>query len=212
LDGVIVDTLHYHYLAWNKLFSERGGKVAEHTVLLHEGRNSREILPVLMDETGVVIPEEEHQDFIDAKRAYYRSIVDVQFYDGAIDVVSALKSRGFRCALVTACAYRNMCTSLNKEQRSLFDVILTGDDVPRAKPNPDPYETARLRLGLEPDECVVIENAPLGVESAKAAGLMCVAIETTLGREYLQGADIIVENIKDILDLPIFRNGVVLHG
>lgn len=56
MDGVIVDSLHYHYLAWDKMFREHGGRVEEHTVLLHEGRNSREILPILMEETKVQIP------------------------------------------------------------------------------------------------------------------------------------------------------------
>ena len=203
LDGVLVDTLHYHYLAWDKMFSERGGKVSEHTVLLHEGRNSREILPILMKETGVEFSKSEFQDFIDSKRAYYRSIVDVQFYPGALEIVRELKLRGFRVALVTACAQKTMRKSLNEEQRSLFDLILTSDDIPRAKPNPDPYESARLRFGFNKEECIVVENAPLGIESAKAAGMLCVAVETTLSREYLTGADYIISSITELLELPI---------
>ena len=53
LDGVIADTLHYHYLAWDKMFQELGGSVSEHSVLLHEGRASREILPTFLEEAGV---------------------------------------------------------------------------------------------------------------------------------------------------------------
>ena len=138
LDGVIVDTLHYQYLAWQKMFSEINGSVSEHTVLLHEGRNSREIIPILMDEAGVSIPEQDYDDFIEKKRAYYRQIVDVQFYPGALDVVKKLRARGKQVAIVTACAQKTMQKSLNDEQRALFDLIQTGDDVPRAKPNPDP--------------------------------------------------------------------------
>jgi beta-phosphoglucomutase len=202
LDGVIVDTLHYHYLAWKHMFEMRGGAVREHTVLLHEGRNSREILPILMKETGVEIPEEERESFIETKRAYYRSIVQVRQYPNAFAVIDSLRHRGYKIALVTACALRNMQFSISPEQQTHFDFIITGDEVPRAKPFPDPYLAAAGQLGLEPDACMVVENAPLGIEAAKKAGMYCVAIETTLGKEYLSSADRILQNIEDLLTLP----------
>jgi beta-phosphoglucomutase len=205
LDGVIVDTLHYHFLAWQHMFEQRGGAVSEKTVLLHEGRNSREILPILMKEAGVIIPENEQEKFIEEKRAYYRTIVQKKQYPGAFEAIDALKSRGFKIALVTACALKNMQHSLTEEQQSHFDFIITGDEVPRAKPFPDPYLAAARQLGLQPEQCVVIENAPLGVEAAKSAGMHCIAIETTLGREYLQGADDILTNIQDLLKAPILE-------
>ena len=185
LDGVLVDTLHYHYLAWQKMFADRGGTISEHTVLVHEGRNSYEILPILMKEAGIFIPQEEYDNFIDEKRAYYRKIVKVEFYNGALEVINELKNN-YQVAVVTACSQKTMLKSLNAENRALFDLIQTGDDVPRAKPNPDPYDLAREKLGLKQEECIVVENAPLGVTSAKAAGIKCVAVETTLKREYLQ--------------------------
>jgi beta-phosphoglucomutase len=206
LDGVIVDTLHYHYLAWKKMFEERGGTVSEQTILLHEGRNSREILPILMKEAGINVPPEEQHEFIEKKRRYYRSITRVSFYPKALAVVEKTRDMGVRCALVTACTRKNMEAALNRHHQALFEIILTGDDVPRAKPHPDPYQTAQVRLGLRPDECVVIENAPLGVQSAKAAGIPCVAVATTLGKEHLSDADYIVDKIEEIFDLPMFRD------
>jgi beta-phosphoglucomutase len=204
LDGVIVDTLHYHYLAWKHMFEKCGGSpVSEQTVLLHEGRNSREILPILMKETGVTIPKEQQADFIEEKRAYYRSIVQVTRYPNALETINELRSRGFKVALVTACALKNMQHSLDSEQQAYFDFIITGDEVPRAKPFPDPYITAARQLGLGPEECVVVENAPLGIEAARNAGMCCVAIETTLAREYLGSADYILQDITELLNLPI---------
>ena len=204
LDGVIVDTLHYHYLAWKHMFGQLGGTpVSELTVLLHEGRNSREILPILMKETGVTIPEAERAAFIEEKRAYFRTIVKVTEYPGAFDTIDELRRRGFKVALVTACALKNMQHSLNGEQQAHFDFIITGDEVPRAKPFPDPYLTAARQLGLRPDECVVVENAPLGIESARNAGMYCVAVETTLGNEYLKSADHVLQNVGELLSLPI---------
>jgi beta-phosphoglucomutase len=203
LDGVIVDTLHFHYLAWKHMFERLGGEVSEHTILLHEGRNSREILPILMEESGVSISEDRQAAFIEEKRAYYRSIVHVEQYPGAFEVIDALKARGYKVALVTACALKNMQHSLDSGHQAHFDFIITGDEVPRAKPFPDPYITAARHIGVEPGECVVVENAPLGIEAAKNAGMYCVAIETTLGKEYLTSADCILPGIRDLLTLPI---------
>jgi beta-phosphoglucomutase len=206
LDGVIVDTLHYHYLAWKHMFGTRGGTpVSELTVLLHEGRNSREILPILMKETGVTIPEGERSAFIEEKRAYYRSIVQVTQYPGALEAIDELRRRGFKVALVTACALKNMRHCLNSEQQGHFDFIITGDEVPRAKPFADPYLTAARQLGLRPEECLVVENAPLGIEAARNAGMCCVAVETTLGKEYLKDADHVLGNIGELLSLPMLR-------
>ena len=205
LDGVIVDTLHYHYLAWKNMFEKRGGIVSKHTVLLHEGRSSREILPILMEETGVSIPEEERDRFIEDKREYYRTIVQVGYHAKAFEVIDKLRERGFKVALVTACALKNMQHSLDEEQQTHFDFIITGDEVPRAKPFPDPYLTAARQLGLKPEECAVVENAPLGIESAKNAGMYCIAIETTLGKGYLNAADCILQDIIDLPDVGILK-------
>ncbi len=205
LDGVIVDTLHYHYLAWKHMFGKQGGIVSEQTVLLHEGRNSREILPILIQESGVDIPSEQHAQFIEAKRAYYRSIVHVEQYPNAFLVIDELRRRGYKVALVTACALKNMQHSLNPQQQSHFDFIITGDEVPRAKPFPDPYLTAANQLGLKPEECLVVENAPLGIEAARNAGMYCVAIETTLGKEYLSSADCILQDIIELQGHPLLK-------
>ena len=205
LDGVLVDTLHYHYLAWQKMFQDIGGSVKEHTVLLHEGRNSREILPILLKETEIELAPEKHDLFIEGKRSYYRQIVHVEFYPGALKIVDQLKKSGFKVAIVTACAEETMRKSLEEKKQALFDLIQTGDDVPRAKPNPDPYDLARKKLGLKKEECVVVENAPLGIESAKKAGMVCITVETTLDRRYLQRADYVISNIQELITLPIFN-------
>jgi len=206
LDGVIVDTLHYHYLAWKHMFERHGGTVREHTVLLHEGRNSREILPILMQESGVHIPAELQAPFIEEKRAYYRSIVRVQQYPKAFSVIKELRERGYKTGLVTACALKNMQHTLSAEQQAHFDFIVTGDEVSRAKPFPDSYLLAARQLGLTPEQCLVVENAPLGIEAARKAGMVCVAIETTLGREYLTSADCILQSIGELPNLTLLKS------
>ena len=158
-----------------------------------------------MKESGVQIPELHQDRFIEEKRSYYRSIVRVVHYPKAFSVIDVLKNRGFKVALVTACALKNMQHSLNRKQQAHFDFIITGDEVYRAKPFPDAYLTAARQLGLQAEECLVVENAPLGIEAAKKAGMYCVAIETTLGKEYLSSSDCILQNIGDLIHLEILK-------
>ncbi len=206
LDGVIADTLHFHYLAWEKMFQELGGSVSEHSVLLHEGRASREILPTFLAEAGVTLPVEEHEAFIDRKREYYRSIVEVTYYPHVFEVIGELRRRGFLTALVTASSKKNMETALSEDHRTLFDFLITGDEVHRAKPSPDPYLAPMHHMNLSPSDCLVVENAPLGIESAKNAGMTCVAVETTLGRDYLGLADYVIHEIRGLLELPFLQS------
>ena len=79
-----------------------------------------------------------------------------------------------------------------------FDAIVTADDVKRTKPDPEPYLQALAKLGLDAAACVVVENAPLGVRSAKAAGLRVIAVTSTNPAELLKEADVIVEKVADV--------------
>jgi beta-phosphoglucomutase len=198
LDGVIVDSLHYHYLAWDHMFKEIGGSVTEESIFLSEGMNSFDILPLFLKQFNVELPIEKHLQFIEDKRKYFRQIVKLTYYPNAFETIEQLRDRGYTTALVTACARKNMEKSIDAEHQKLFEFIISGDDVTHSKPNPDPYLIAQKALGLEVSECVAIENAPLGVESVKNAGMICIAVESTLGRQYLQKADFIINEIQEL--------------
>ena len=81
-----------------------------------------------------------------------------------------------------------------------FDTIVTADDVTRFKPNPDPYLRALEKLRQEPENCLVVENAPAGIEAAKAAGLTCYAVASTLPPPYLQASDRIFPSLRALAD------------
>lgn len=198
LDGVIVDSLHYHYLAWDHMFREIGGSVTEESIFLSEGMNSFEILPLFLKKFNVELPIDKHKKFIEDKRNYFRQIVELKYYPNAFETIAKLRDRGYTTALVTACARKNMEKSVDTEHQKLFDFIISGDDVTHSKPNPEPYLIAQKTLGLDISECAAIENAPLGVESVKNAGMICIAVESTLGREYLQKADFIINEIQEL--------------
>ena len=82
--------------------------------------------------------------------------------------------------------------------KDLFATIVTGEMVKLGKPHPAPYLKAAELLKLEPEQCLVVENAPLGIKSAKAAGMFCLAITTSLPKSYLKRADIIVDRLEEI--------------
>jgi beta-phosphoglucomutase len=198
LDGVIVDSLHYHYLAWEHMFKKIGGSVTEESIFLSEGMNSFEILPLFLKQFNIELPIEKHKKFIEDKRNYFRQIVKLTYYPNAFETIEQLRDLGYSAALVTACARKNMEMSIDTEHQKLFEFIISGDDVAHSKPNPEPYLIAQKTLGLEVSECAAIENAPLGVESVKNAGMICIAVESTLGRQYLQKADFIINEIQEL--------------
>ncbi len=97
--------------------------------------------------------------------------------------------------------------------RRVFKVIITGRDVTRKKPDPAIYRLAGERLGLTPVSCVVIEDAPAGVTAAKAAGMRCVAVTNTVGRDHLAHADRVVASLAEITldDVRKMGSGPIYH-
>ena len=81
-----------------------------------------------------------------------------------------------------------------------FDIIIADGDTKRGKPSPDPYLAAAQKVAVAPNECLVIENAPAGIEAAKAAGMFCAAIKTTLSGEHLNKADVTFNNHAELLE------------
>ena len=116
-----------------------------------------------------------------------------------------MRKEGYFTALVTGAQRRTVEHSVPEGLVNMLDVIITSDDVRRGKPNPDPYLKALQRVPsrdlILPRQCVVIENAPLGIISAKRAGMHCVAISTTLPPGLLESADYIVEDFRVIPSL-----------
>ena len=78
----------------------------------------------------------------------------------------------------------------------LFETIVSGDDVQHGKPDAEPYRTAANRLATPPEACLVVENAPLGIRAARAAGMRCVALQTTLAAEELAGAETVFTDVE----------------
>ncbi len=207
LDGVILDSMPWHVKAWQEAFSALGLEVPEEAIYLHEGAIELETARKIFEDQGVEpTPEFFREAFRLQKRIFtekYRH--QVRPFPGVDEHLRELKREGRRLALVTSSHREILEEVLPRSLETLFDLIVTGDRVPRRKPHPDPYLAGLSGLGLTREEALAVENAPAGIRSAKSAGLFCIAITTTLPPKYLKEADLVVENHLRLFG--VLRNG-----
>jgi beta-phosphoglucomutase len=120
-------------------------------------------------------------------------------FEGIPECLDELK-RHFRLAMVSGSNRNTVGKIVDKFFSGYFDVVINGSDLERGKPDPDPYLKALEMLGLTKNECMVIENAPLGITAAKRAGLYCVAVASMLEPEKVQHADLVLEDHASLFD------------
>lgn len=136
---------------------------------------------------------------------FENNIADMQVFPSAKPLTEELKRRGFTLALVSSAASRKLTASLKAAgiNPEIFSVILSGSDVTEKKPSPMPYLLAAKRLGADPKECLVIEDAISGVKSAKSAGMKCFGVTTSFSEAELKtaGANFVGDDIIKVLDL-----------
>ena len=135
----------------------------------------------------------------DKKEAYYLKNHHFSFYPGAETLIDLLCSHKVPLAIVTTALRTRLDHSVPRGFLTQFQGIVTGEDTKEGKPSPAPYLKGAEKLGFPPQDCLVVENAPLGIESAKRAGAYCIAVCNTLSREYLGQADEVVESLEDLL-------------
>ncbi len=200
-DGTLIDSMPAHVVAWEQILGEIGIRLDDLYFQLHEGEKAEDTIARLLEENGKHWSEEEQSQLIERKRKLYRSQAPSGLIPEAAELVRELNRRNIACDIVTGSIRSNMDAVLSQEELALFRHIYTPAEYSKGKPAPDPYATAHRMSGLTAVECLAVENAPLGVESAKAAGLRTVAITTTLPPKYLTEADHVVHNFVDILNL-----------
>jgi HAD superfamily hydrolase (TIGR01509 family) len=204
MDGVITNTMPDHFHAWKSVLNDEGISVTQHDVYSREGQRGITSL----QEIFATYQRPYHQDRASAilkkKEELFKQIVRQRFISGSRTFLKSLKRSGFVLALVTGTSRHELHRILPDDIFKLFNVVVTGSDVVNGKPDPEPYRLALAKLRLNPSHAVVIENAPLGIKSAKAAGLRCLALETSLPQPYLKSADAIFTSIRDLREQVIF--------
>lgn len=196
LDGVLLKSMEQHLKAWQHAFSRFKAKVNENDFFQLEGRGVRSVVEILTKKYG--IDPKFRQDLIDDKIAYYDTKFKAEFYDGIYTLLNTLRYNNIKMGVVTGGRRDRVETIVTDYFKDYFSAIVTSDDVKNTKPYPEPYLKGAKLLHTQPEHCVVIENAPMGIKAGNAAGMTVIAISTTLNKGYLQEADVITHSFSEI--------------
>jgi HAD superfamily hydrolase (TIGR01509 family) len=211
MDGVLFDSMPNHAIAWEEVMKQHQLPFTAYDCYLNEGRTGESVIREAMwtarprdatpDEIATIYAE---------KSAYFTMLEQrsggTPTIPGVDDVLQYIQSCEHQIWVVTGSGMRSLLDNLNAVLPPVFhqDRMITAYDVIKGKPDPEPYLKAWKRSGLKKEQCFVIENAPLGIRSGKAAGLTVYAVNTgILTCEELQqaGADQVFESMGDLLEL-----------
>ncbi|NGZ73895.1 beta-phosphoglucomutase [Saccharibacillus alkalitolerans] len=179
LDGVIVSTDHYHYRAWKDIADREGVPFDENRNVLLRGVSREKSLEILLELAPRPYLAEEKAKLAEEKNGIYRRLLQELTPDdilpGVLKWIEHAKEKGLRTAIGSS----SKNTDFILERIGLsetFDTVVTGADVTRSKPAPDIFLLAAERLGVEPGDCWVVEDAPAGIEAAKSAGMKTIGV------------------------------------
>lgn len=201
MDGVIVDSMPYHFISWYEALRPWGVRVSCFDVYSKEGEDWRKTLKDFLKRESINPSEKILEKIFSLRQRIFKKYFKRTIFKGVDKFLVCLKKKGYLLGLVTGTPKKEIEKILPKKIKSLFDCIVAGDKVKRGKPHPEPYLRAAESLKVNPKECVVIENGPLGIRSAKRAGMFCIALNTSLPEDYLKEADIILDELEDIIKI-----------
>lgn len=181
MDGVLYDSMPSHAKAWHRAMAYFGYDLPEHEAYMHEGRTGASTINIVSRrQRGVEESEERIQEIYRVKSEYFNEYPPASPMPGALELLRKLQSMGLKILIVTGSGQASLLDRLNHHFPDVFcrELMVTAFDVKRGKPDPEPYLMGLQKGGLRADECVVVENAPLGVRAAKAAGIFTIAVNT----------------------------------
>jgi len=188
--------MEQHLEAWQHAFRRFDTIIKDSDFYQLEGRGVKAVVEILTSKFGV--DAKFREQLIKIKVEYYNKKFVPEFYDNIFSVLDFLKKKKIDMAVVTG-GYRDRVTKIVEDYfEGYFSAIVTSDDVKNTKPFPEPYLKGAELLGFRPAECLVVENAPMGVEAGKKAGMKVIAITTTMTKEYLHKADYIVDSFAEV--------------
>jgi beta-phosphoglucomutase len=191
----------YHYLAWYEALIPYGVRVSCFDVFAKEGERWDKTLVELLSRRHIRPTRAILSRIFTARQKLFKRYFKRFIFPNSEEILRRLKAEGYQLGLVTGTPYREVMKILPAGMVRLFDALVAGDAVKKGKPHPDPYLAAARRLIRLPQECAVVENAPYGIESAKAAGMFCIAVSTSLPGEYLRKADRIISSIDQVPEI-----------
>ena len=209
LDGVIVDTAKYHYLAWKRLAEKLDIPFSEEENETMKGISRMASLEKLLQLGNIELTNDDKEKYCAVKNIWYLEFVSSmgkeETLPGVQEFIAELKKNGILIGLGSAS--KNARTILEKiDITDLFDVIIDGNDVIKSKPDPEVFSKGAALLDCLPGETIVIEDSAKGIDAAISGGFMTIGIGE---EEYLGHADLVVQDLQNISldDLSeIFQN------
>jgi beta-phosphoglucomutase family hydrolase len=198
MDGVIVDSSSFHFAAWQETFAKGGIKFTKQNFTKIFGTRNDFIIGSIM---GSELPERVVKIMVQEKEETFRrkAAGNLKTFPGVVRLLNALKKGNFKLGLASSAPKENIDLVLSElNLAGLFDCVVFGQEVSESKPSPQIYLLAATKLGVTPNDCVVIEDSPLGVKSAKTAGMKCLAITNSHPRQELKEADKVVDSLENV--------------
>lgn len=206
MDGVLYDSMKNHSESWHKAMEHYGLKMSRDDAYMYEGMRGVETIKLLAKQQwGKNLSEEEAQEMYAEKSRRFNNCNPAGIMNGVKELMQKIKAAGLKIVVVTGSGQKTLLDKLEKDFEGLVtkELMITAFDVKHGKPNPEPYIRGMEKAGIKAWEGIVVENAPLGVRAAVAAGLFTVAVNTgPLSDSKLlnEGADMIYP------DMPTFRD------
>ena len=199
LDGVLVDTAKYHYLAWKQLAAQLGFEFTLEQNEALKGVSRMRSLEILLADGGLTgkFTDAEMEKLAAEKNEIYvryiRELKQEELFPGVVETFRAMKAADVKFALGSAS--KNASMILDRLQITpYFDAIIDGTKVTKAKPDPEVFLLAAQELGIAPCDCVVFEDSQAGIEAAKSADMLAVGVGT---QAQLPKADLLVSNVSE---------------
>lgn len=198
MDGVLVDSASYHIIAWQRVFHKKGVRFTQEDFRRNFGQRNDTII---RNTLGKQVTQDEIDAIATEKEATFRKVAGqkIKPFPGVFKLLRSLPEHGFRMALVSSAPRENVTLITGVLGiDNYFQSIITSEDVTEGKPSPQGFLLAAQRLGVEPERCIVIEDAVAGVAAAKRAGMCCLAVTNTHPRESLKAADLTVDTLEAV--------------
>ncbi len=195
-DGVVVKSMEQHFEAWQKAFAEKGVQITPQEFFVMEGQGVETIARILGERYNLT--DEDTRWIHNRKVNYYNQFMTIEFYDHFHEMLHRLHEKHIPMGIVTGGTRSRVVQIIREYFDDEFDCIVTVDDVINGKPHPDPFLKGAQLLKLDPGQCIVVENAPLGIQGAKRAGMTVIAVTTTLAARNLKQADFICADFREV--------------
>lgn len=188
--------MHDNYNAWKYAFSAHDIQIEKNDYFLMEGMSTTKVAESILlkfnKDTSL------SGEIVRQKEKYYLEHNSFSLYEGVEDLIAFFKEAGYKLGIVSGGNAGRISKLLSADFLAMFDAVITGDAVQECKPHAESYIKAANVIETAPGVCIAVENAPMGIESAKSAGMYCIAVSSTLEKKFLQRADRVIDNIGDL--------------